>query len=87
MVCTEFGNTYLLNNVKTKQFIISYDQDMELKSEKPTFRIFIISFHRKSRIIKYSMDLPLKNMICKHDVLWTRAAYCVVRVRSDSNAR
>ena len=86
MVCTEFGNTYLLNDVKTKQFITSYDQDMELKSEKPTFKIFI-SFHRKSRIIKYPMDLPLKNMICKHDVLWKRVAYCVVRVRSDSTAK
>ena len=84
MLLTEYGNTYLLNDVKVKQFIISYDQDMEWKFEKATFKI-LISFHRKSRIIKYS--LPLKNMICKRDVLWTRVAYCVVRVSSDSTAR
>ena len=80
MLCTEFSNTYLFDDVKTKQFIISYDQDMEWKFEKPTFKI-LISFHRKSRIIKYLLDLPLKNMICKHDVLWTRVAYCIDRVR------
>ena len=80
MLCAEFGNTYLLNDVKTKPFIISYDQDMQWQFEKPTFKI-LISFHRKSRIIKYSLDLRLKNMICKHDVFWTRVAYCIVRVQ------
>ena len=33
----------------------------------PIFKI-LISFQRKSRIIKYSSDLPLENMICKHDI-------------------
>ena len=76
ILCAEFDNNYLLNDVKTKQFIIPYDRDMEWKFEKPTFKI-LISFQRKSRIIKYSLDLPLKNIICKHDALWTHAAYCV----------
>ena len=87
MLCTECGNTYnakaiqyILYDAKAKQFIISSDQDMELKFEKPTLKTLIF-FHRKSRIIKYSLDLPLKNMICKYDVLWIPAAYCVVRVR------
>ena len=55
MICTEFGNTYLLNDVKIKQCIISYDQDMEWKFEKPTLKI-LISFHRKSSIIKYLFE-------------------------------
>ena len=28
MLCTEISNTYLLNDVKTKQFIISHEEDM-----------------------------------------------------------
>ena len=86
MLCTEIRNTYLLNDVKIKQLIISYEEDMEWKFEKHIFKM-MTSFQRKSRIIKYSLDLPLENMICKHDVLWARAAYRVVRVRSDSAAR
>ena len=86
MLYTEIPNTYLLNDVKISQLIISYEEDMEWKFEKPISKI-ITSFQRKSRIIIYSLDLPLENMICKHDVLWVRAAYRVVRVRSDSAAR
>ena len=44
-----------------------YICDMEWKFEKPIFKM-MTSFQRKSRIIKYSLDLPLENMICKHDV-------------------
>ena len=73
MLCTEIRNTYLLNGVKIKQLIISYEEDMERKFEKPIFKM-LTSFQRKSRIIKYSLDLPLENMICKHDVLLTRVA-------------
>ena len=29
MLCTEIRNTYLLNDVKIKQLIISYEEDME----------------------------------------------------------
>ena len=36
----------------------------------------LTSFQKKYRIIKYLSDLPLENMICKHDVPWTRVAYC-----------
>ena len=68
MLCTEICNTYLLNDVKIKQLIISYEEDMEWKFEKPIFKM-ITSFQRKSRIIIYLLDLPLENMICKHDVL------------------
>ena len=68
MLCTEISNTYLLNGVKIKQLIISYEEDMERKFEKPIFKM-LTSFQRKSRIIKYSLDLPLENMISKHDVL------------------
>ena len=68
MLCTEIRNTYLLNDVKIKQLIISYEEDMEGEFEKPIFKI-MTSFQRKSRIIKYSLDLPLENMICKHYVL------------------
>ena len=86
MLCTEIRNTYLLNDVKIKQLIISYEEDMEWEFEKPIFKM-MTSFQRKSRIIKYSLDLPLENMICKHDVLWASAAYRVVQVSSDSAAR
>ena len=86
MLCTEIGNTCLLNDVKIKQLTIWYEEDKEWEFEKPIFKI-MTSFQRKSRIIKYSLDLPLENMICKHDVLWAHAAYRVVRVRSDSAAR
>ena len=86
MLCTEICNTYLLNDVKIKQLIISYEEHIEWKFEKPIFKM-INSFQRKSRIIIYSLYLPLGNMICKHDVLWARAAYHVVRACSDSAAR
>ena len=56
---------------------------MEWKFEKP----FFTSFQRKSRIIKYLLDLPLENMIGKYSVLWPRLAYRVIMVRSDSAAR
>ena len=46
----------------------------------------LTSIHRKSRIIKYSLDLPLENIIGKHDILWPRLAYGVIMVRSDSAA-
>ena len=29
MLCTEIRNTYLLNDVKVKELIISYKEDME----------------------------------------------------------
>ena len=86
MLCTEISNTYLLNGVKIKQLIISYEEDMERKFEKSIFKM-LTSFQRKSRIIKNSLDLPFENTICKHNVLWTPTAYRVVRVRSDSAAR
>ena len=75
-----------IDDVKIKQMIISYEEDMEWEFEKPTFTMMTY-FQRKSRIIKYSLNLPLENMIFKHDVLWADAAYRVVRVRSDSAAR
>ena len=34
--------------------------------QKPFYKM-LISFQEKSRIIEYSLDLPLINMICKHD--------------------
>ena len=68
MLWTEIRNTYLLNDVKIKQLIISYEEDMEREFEKPIFEM-MTSFQRKSRIMKYSFDLPLENMICKHDIL------------------
>ena len=37
MLCTEFFNTYLHNDVKIKQLIILYEEDMEWKFEKPIF--------------------------------------------------
>ena len=39
----------------------------------------LTSFQRKCRTIKYSSNLPIENMICEHDVLWTRIEYRVVR--------
>ena len=45
-----------------------YIFDTELKFEKPIFKM-MTSCQRKSRMIKYSLDLPLENMISKHDVL------------------
>ena len=68
--------------------IISYEESMEWKFEKPISKI-LSSFHRKSRIIKYSLDLPLENMIGKHehDVIWPRVAYRNIMVRGDSTAR
>ena len=44
----------------------------------------LTSFHRKSKIIKYSLDLPLECMTGKHYVLWRRVAYRVIALRSDS---
>ena len=61
MLCTEICNTYLLNDVKIKQLIISYEEETIFK--------MMTSFQRKSRIIKYSLDLPIENMTSKHDVL------------------
>ena len=34
----------------------------------------LTSFQRKSRIIKYSSDLPCENVMRKYDALWTGVA-------------
>ena len=39
----------------------------------------LTSFQRKSRIIKYSSDLPCENVMRKYDALWTGVAYRAAR--------
>ena len=45
----------------------------------------LTSFQRKSRITKYSWDLPLENMICQY-VLWTHVAYIAVRPKKKNQS-
>ena len=48
MLCTEIRNTHLLNDVKIKQLITSYAEDMEWEFEKPIFKMMTYFENRKT---------------------------------------
>ena len=84
---------YLFNKrkyVKIK-LLISYREDKEWKLKKTIFksddfllqksRIYISRIYLECSLD--SLDLPIKNIICKHDVIWSCVAYRNIRVNSD----
>lgn len=65
--------------------IISYYGDMEEKFEKPIFKN--LGFHRKSRIIERLLDLPVRNIICEHDVIFWHVVHHDITAHNDSTAQ